>query len=153
MAGHKHPSYLKIYFILLVLFVVSVAGPEVAEIFGMEGVSRTILVLVTAFGIALWKAYLVCAYFMHLKFEKIYAPYILLACLSLLFVFFFGTATDAMFSNGHNWVKRYSEEAAAEEAKNRSHGGHDDHGDGEAHHEEGDHDGDAHHGGEEKDSH
>ena len=61
MAGHKHPSYLKIYFILLVLFVVSVAGPEVAEIFGMEGVSRTILVLVTAFGIALWKAYLVCA--------------------------------------------------------------------------------------------
>ena len=155
MAGHKHPSYLKIYFILLVLFVVSVAGPEVAEIFGMEGVSRTILVLVTAFGIALWKAYLVCAYFMHLKFEKIYAPYILLACLSLLLVFFFGTATDTMFSNGHNWVKPYAEEAAAEEAKSRSHGGHDDHGDDHSgdHHEEGDHDGDAHHDGEDKDSH
>jgi caa(3)-type oxidase subunit IV len=144
MAGHKHPSYIKIYFTLLVLFIVSVAGPEIAHIFGIEGISRTILVLSTAFGIAIWKAYLVCAYFMHLKFEKIYAPYILLACFSLLLVFFFGTATDAMFSNGHNWVKRYSEEAAAEEAKNRSHGGHDDHGDG---------DHDAHHDGEDKDSH
>ncbi|MGK0238474.1 MAG: caa(3)-type oxidase subunit IV [Candidatus Pelagisphaera sp.] len=150
MAGHKHPSYIKIYFILLALFVVSVAGPEIAHIFGMEGLSRTVLVLSTAFGIALWKAYLVCAYFMHLKFEKIYAPYILLACLSLLFVFFFGTATDAMFSNGHNWVKPYSEEAAAEEAKSRSHGGHDEHGDG---HSEGDHDGEEHNEEGDKDSH
>lgn len=153
MAGHKHPSYLKIYFILLALFVVSVAGPEIAHILGMEGVSRTVLVLATAFGIAIWKAYLVCAYFMHLKVEKIYAPYILLACLSLLFVFFFGTATDAMFSNGHNWVKPYSEEAAAEEAKSRSHGGHEDHGDSDVHQGEGDHDGDAHHEEEDKDSH
>lgn len=144
MAGHKHPSYIKIYFILLGLFSLSVAGPEIAEIFGLEGVSRTVLVLVTAFGIALWKAYLVCSYFMHLKFEKIYAPYILLACLSLLFVFFFGTATDAMFSHGHNWVKEYSEEAAAEEAASRSHGGHAEHGDdhGDSH---GEHDSDGHH--------
>lgn len=161
MAGHKHPSYLKIYFILLALFVVSVAGPEIAEKLGLEGVSRTVLVLSTAFGIAIWKAYLVCAYFMHLKVEKIYAPYILLACLSLLLVFFFGTATDAMFSNGHNWVKSYSEEAAKEEAQSRSHGGHDDHGDGhsdgdhdgEDHHDEGDHDGDDHNKEEDKDSH
>lgn len=142
MAGHKHPSYIKIYITLVALFVLSVAGPEIAEIFGMEGVSRMVLVLSTAFGIAIWKAYLVCSYFMHLKFEKIYAPYILLACLSLLFVFFFGTATDAMFSNGHNWVKSYSEEAGAEEARSRSHGGHEEHGDedGAASHDEVSHD-------------
>lgn len=132
MAGHKHPSYLKIYITLVVLFIVSVVGPEVAPAFG---VFAKPVVLLTAFGIAIWKAYLVCAYFMHLKFEKIYAPYILLACLSLLFVFFFGTATDAMFANGHNWVKPVSEEEATKEAMARSyvlnkdkHG--DDHGNG-----------------------
>ena len=61
MAGHKHPSYLKIYFTLVILFIISVLGPELAEILGLEGVSRVVLVLSTAFGIALWKAYLVCA--------------------------------------------------------------------------------------------
>jgi len=153
MAGHKHPSYIKIYITLVILFLVSVAGPEIAHRFGMQGVSRTVLVLSTAFGIAIWKAYLVCAYFMHLKFEKVYAPYILLGCLSLLFVFFFGTATDAMFSNGQNWIKSYSEEAAAAEAASRSHGGHAEEGgshgeahEGESNHEGGDHDAD-------KDSH
>lgn len=130
MAGHKHPSYLKIYITLVVLFLVSVAGPEISHKFGAF---ETAVLLFTAFGIALWKAYLVCAHFMHLKTEKIYAPYILLACVSLLFVFFFGTATDAMFSNGHNWLKPFSEEAMTEEAEARSyvlHGAHDDdHGD------------------------
>ena len=132
MAGHKHPSYLKIYITLVVLFIVSVVGPEVAPAFGAFAKP---VVLLTAFGIAIWKAYLVCAYFMHLKFEKIYAPYILLACLSLFFVVFFGTATDAMFANGHNWVKPVSEEEATKEAMARSyvlnkdkHG--DDYGDG-----------------------
>jgi len=133
MAGHKHPSYLKIYFTLVILFIISVLGPELAEILGLEWVSRVVLVLSTAFGIALWKAYLVCAYFMHLKVEKIYAPYILLACLSLLFVFFFGTATDAMFANGHNWVKEYSEEDAAAEVIARDAHHEDDHGHSESH--------------------
>lgn len=154
MAGHKHPSYLKIYFILLGLFALSVTGPEIAKIFGMEGVSRTVLVLVTAFGIALWKAYLVCSYFMHLKFEKIYAPYILLACVSLLFVFFFGTATEVMFGKGHNWVKVYSEEAGAEEAAKRSHGGsHGEHDSGADDGDDGDHDGEHGHEDGDKDSH
>ena len=144
MAGHKHPSYGKIYIALLILFVVSVAGPEVAHIFGMEGVSRTVLVLTTAFGIALVKAYMVCAYFMHLKFEKIYAPYILLAMVTLLFIFFFGTATDVMKPKGHNWVKEYDEQVGVDEAKARyDHAHQDDHGDhGEESHDG--HDEDSH---------
>lgn len=105
MASENHPSYFKIYIMLLVLFVISVLGPEIAEIFDMKGASRLVLVLVTAFGIALVKAYYVLAYFMHLKFEKIYAPYLLLSMVALLFVFFFGTATDSMKSEGHNWEK------------------------------------------------
>ena len=109
MAGHSHPSYFKIYIWLLILFVISVLGPEVADMMHLEGATRLILVLTTAFGIALVKAYMVCAYFMHLKFEKIYAPYILLTCVALLFVFFFGVATDVMKADGHNWSKPYEE--------------------------------------------
>lgn len=112
MASHSHPSYFKIYLLLLGLFVVSVAGPEIADIFGLEGATRLILVLVTAFGIALVKAYYVCAYFMHLKFEKIYAPYLLFSMVALLFVFFFGVATDSMRSEGHHWEKTYVEPVA-----------------------------------------
>lgn len=128
MAGHKHPSYLKIYIILVALFLLSVAGPEISHQFG--AFEKAVL-LFTAFGVAIWKAYLVCAHFMHLKTEKVYAPYILLACLSLLFVFFFGTATDVMFADGHNWEKPASEEAATEEAKARSHVLHAEHGEGD----------------------
>ena len=97
---------------LVVLFIVSVVGPEVAPAFGAFAKP---IVLLTAFGIAI-TSLPGFAYFMHLKFEKIYAPYILLACLSLLFVFFFGTATDAMFANGHNWVKPMDENEKVEEA-------------------------------------
>lgn len=112
MAGHKHPSYFKIYLLLLGLFVISVLGPEVADWLHLEGAGRLALVLTTAFGIALVKAYYVCAYFMHLKFEKVYAPYILLTCVALMFVFFFGTATDTMKAAGHNWEKTYQEPEA-----------------------------------------
>lgn len=136
MSAHKHPSYIKIYIILLALFAVSVAGPEVAEILGLEGVTRTALVLFTAFGIAIVKAYYVCAYFMHLKFEKIYAPYILLTCLTLVFIFFFGVATDIMKAEGKNWDKPYDESIAADEATARGVHGHGDHGEGHGEHGE-----------------
>ena len=111
MAGHKHPSYKKIYFLLLILFSISVAGPEVTDLMGLEDGSkiRLLIILFTAFVIALVKAYYVCSYFMHLKFEKIYAPYILLTCAALLFVFFFGAATDTMKSEGHHWQKTFKE--------------------------------------------
>ena len=107
MASDSHPSYKKIYYLLLVLFVISVLGPELADIFGLEkGPLRLSIILVTAFGIAIVKAYYVLAYFMHLKIEKIYAPYLLFSMVALLVVLFFGTATDAMKSEGHHWEKR-----------------------------------------------
>lgn len=130
MASHSHPSYFKIYLLLLVLFVVSVAGPEVAHLIGFkdDSIGRLVFVLITAFGIALVKAYYVLAYFMHLKVEKIYAPYILLSMVALLFVFFFGTATDAMKSEGHNWKKIYVEpEVAAGEGHGHEAAAHEDH--------------------------
>ncbi|MCH6255305.1 hypothetical protein MLD52_02010 [Puniceicoccaceae bacterium K14] len=132
MAGHSTEKYRKIYITLLVLFVISVLGPELAEILHLEGAIRMALVLSTAFGIALVKAYMVAAHFMHLKVEKVYAPYILASCLAMIFVFFFGTATDVMKADGHNWTKEYVEPEPKE-----SHG-HGDHGD--AHGDHGDHD-------------
>lgn len=124
MASHSHPSYFKIYLLLLVLFVISVAGPEMAHLVGFEddSIGRLIFVLITAFGIALVKAYYVLSYFMHLKFEKIYAPYMLLSMVALLFVFFFGTATDSMMSEGHNWKKTYIEPEVAAGEGHEAHG-------------------------------
>lgn len=131
MAAHKHPSYFKIYILLLVLFLISVAGPELADKLELTGATRLIVVLVTAFGIALVKAYYVCAYFMHLKFEKIYAPYILLSMVAIMFVFFFGVATDSMKSEGHNWKKLYKEPASVDGELGHSESG--EHEAGEAH--------------------
>ncbi len=109
MAGNSLKKYNQIYVALLILFIISVLGPELADILGMEGLSRMALILPTAFGIAIVKAYMVAAHFMHLKTEKIYAPYILLASLALMFVFFFGVKIDIMAAEGHNWEKPYEE--------------------------------------------
>ena len=58
---HDHTHYIRIWAILCALLVVSVAGPMVGIRF---------VTLVTAFGIAIVKAYLVCSHFMHLNIEK-----------------------------------------------------------------------------------
>ena len=60
---HSHPDYWKIYKWLLVLFLISVAGPALFP--GIKGI-----VLLTAFGIAVVKALMVVSNFMHLNIEK-----------------------------------------------------------------------------------
>ena len=69
------------------------------------------LTLITAFGIAIVKAYIVASNFMHLNIEKKYISYLLLTMVVLLGMFFFGTAADVMKSHGSNWVKTYHEQA------------------------------------------
>ena len=56
--GHHEVNYVRIWQILLVLLVISVAGPFLE----IQAVT-----LITAFGIAIVKAYLVAKNFMHLK--------------------------------------------------------------------------------------
>jgi caa(3)-type oxidase subunit IV len=90
--------YWKIYVTLLVLFLVSWAGPAVGEAIGSKA-----LVLVTAFGIALVKAYLVCAHFMHLNVEKKYITYLLTTSLVFMFLFYAGAGPDVMEHHGRNW--------------------------------------------------
>lgn len=93
-ASHHHPNYVRIWAILLVLLVVSVVGP-------MAGIQA--VTLITAFGIAVVKAYLVAKNFMHLDIERKFVVYILVVCLGLMVLFFFAVAPDVMKHYGVNW--------------------------------------------------
>lgn len=94
MSGSHHPNYHKIYYTLLVLLLVSVAGPFL----GIKWVT-----LITAFGIAVWKATLVVQNFMHLKWERRLMKIMLAGTVTLLLLFFFGVAPDVMKHTGRNW--------------------------------------------------
>ena len=93
--SHHGPQYyVKMWAILLVLLIVSIIGPE----FGIP-----LLTLITAFGIALIKAYMVAAYFMHLSTEKRYIHYMLYTMLLFMAIFFAGVCVDVMRPKGENW--------------------------------------------------
>ncbi len=94
-AAHAHPNYVKIYLTLVVLFVISVLGPTL----GIKAVT-----LITAFGIAIVKATMVAAYFMHLNIEKRYIWYLMFTMLALMLVFFAGVAPDVLKQSGTNWT-------------------------------------------------
>jgi caa(3)-type oxidase subunit IV len=107
-------NYVKIYFVLLVLLVISILGPEL----GIRWVT-----LVTAFGIAVVKAWMVAKNFMHIGAAPRFVTYLVTTCLVLMLLFFAGTAPDVMKLDGTNWTKPGWIEANASEAS--SHGEHD----------------------------
>ena len=107
-----HPNYVKIWAILCVLLAVSVIGP-MFEI--------RVITLLTAFGIAVVKAYMVVKNFMHIGHAPRYVAYLAATCLVFMLLFFAGAAPDVMKAEGSNWVKPSWQEAAA--------GGTPDHGD------------------------
>lgn len=92
--SHSTAHYFRIYFILLGLLVVSIVGPM------MGGLT---VLLVTAFGVAVVKATMVAAYFMHLNIEKKYIWYLLIMAVIFLLVLFYGVAPDVMHKSGVNW--------------------------------------------------
>jgi caa(3)-type oxidase subunit IV len=91
-----HPNYVKIWAILLALLVVSVAGPFL-EI--------QMVTLLTAFGIAIVKAYLVVKNFMHIDIAAKYVTYFVMTALVFMFLLFAGAAPDVMKPQGRNWIK------------------------------------------------
>jgi caa(3)-type oxidase subunit IV len=91
-----HGNYVKIWAILVALLVVSVLGP-------MLGIK--VVTLLTAFGIAVVKAYLVAKHFMHVGHAPRYIGYIAATCLVFMLLFFAGTSPDVMKAEGDNWVK------------------------------------------------
>jgi caa(3)-type oxidase subunit IV len=91
-----HPNYWKIYWILLALLAVSVTGPFL-EI--------RVVTLITAFGIAIVKAYLVARNFMHINVAARYVAYLMCTMLVFMLLFFAGSAGDVMNARGRNWDK------------------------------------------------
>ena len=97
MSEHgPHRNYVKIWGILLVLLVISVVGP-------MTGIR--VVVLITAFGIALVKAYIVAKNFMHLDIEKPIVHWMMAIALAFMVLLFAGVAPDVMKDRGQQWKK------------------------------------------------
>ena len=96
MSELHHPNYVRIWVILCILLVVSIAGPFL-EI--------RIVTLLTAFGIAIVKAYLVAKNFMHVNVQPRYVVYLLATSLAFLLLFFAGVAPDVMKPEGTGWEK------------------------------------------------
>jgi caa(3)-type oxidase subunit IV len=121
--GH-HINYVKVWAILCALLMVSVIGP----MFGIRAVT-----LITAFGIACVKAYLVAKNFMHINMTKRFVPYLVATGLVFMLLFFSATAPDVMKKEGSGWEKPAWKAAAAAWAAG-DHGAEPGHGgDGEHH--------------------
>lgn len=105
---HVHPPsyYVKTWAILCGLLVVSIVGP-MFEI--------RVVTLLTAFGVAAWKAFLVAKNFMHLGVEKRYVTYLLVTAVAFMVLMYMGVAPDVMKHEGHQW-----ENVAAKQAIERA---------------------------------
>ena len=116
MAGHSEDKgffgnhYVKVYLLLLVLLAVSIVGPLVGErldqevvIFGRQFGLGITLTLITAFGIAVVKAWLVIKNFMHLTIERVVPKLFLAASVLLLALFWGGVAPDVQLHEGRMW--------------------------------------------------
>lgn len=100
-----HINYVRVWMILVALLVISVLGP----MFEIQ-----ILTLITAFGIACVKAYLVAKNFMHINLTPRFVPYLVATGLVFMLLFFAGVAPDVMKEEGHGWEKpAWKVEAAA----------------------------------------
>jgi caa(3)-type oxidase subunit IV len=105
----------KIWGILVALLCVSVAGPFLGH---------PLITLITAFGIAVVKAYLVAKHFMHITIEKRFIPYIILTMLVFMLLFFAGTSPDVMKKDGTQWEKPSWKVPAAAHAPAAAEGAH-----------------------------
>jgi len=96
MSDHGHTNYIKIWAVLLVLLIVSYLGPML---------ELRVVTLLTAFGIAFVKAYMVAKHFMHVNLVPRFVPYLMVTCLVFMMLFFAGTAPDVYKADGDNWMK------------------------------------------------
>jgi caa(3)-type oxidase subunit IV len=97
--AHGTSNYIKIWAILVVLLALSVLGPML----GIQAVT-----LITAFGIAVVKAYMVAKKFMHISEAPKFITYLMVTCLVFMLLFVAGSAPDVFKSEGDNWKKTAS---------------------------------------------
>ena len=102
MSAHEHAAhpahrnYVKIWGILVALLLISVFGPFL---------NIRVVTLLTAFGVALVKAYMVAKNFMHLDVEKPIILWLMAVTLALMVLLFAGLAPDVMKDEGRHWKK------------------------------------------------
>ena len=126
MAGHSEGKgllgnhYVRVYIVLLVLLAISIVGPVVGgaldtqvEVFGRAFSLGIVITLVTAFGIAVVKAWLVIKNFMHLTIERVIPKLFLAASVLLLALFWGGVAPDVQLHEGRMWENDAAKEAVA----------------------------------------
>jgi caa(3)-type oxidase subunit IV len=117
-AGVHHYNYVKIWVVLLVLLAASILGPMLGH---------PIVTLITAFGIAFVKAFIVIKYFMHLTVEKKYVGFLLLTMIAFMIVFVGGVAPDVMRHEGQRWVNTAAQDVVTKGLAAEKAGGHDGH--------------------------
>ena len=101
-AAHDDSHYIKIWGLLLVLLIISFIGPELNTRLELNSKALT---LITAFGIAVVKAYYVAVHFMHINLTPRFMIYTITTTLVFMLLFFAGAAPDVMKDRGTNWEK------------------------------------------------
>ena len=96
--GHDtaHPSYIVIWVLLVLLFVASL---------GFSHFTSLVVGVVFAFFIAIVKALMVAAWFMHMNVEKKWVWIMMFLALGTVFIMWMGMAPDVMENRGVNWSK------------------------------------------------
>ena len=95
--GHSaHPAYWIIWSLLVVLFVMSVA---------FSWVTSVTVGVVFAFFIAIIKALMVSAWFIHLNVEPRWVWSVLLGAVLVVLIMWMGMAPEVMEQSGTNWQK------------------------------------------------
>jgi caa(3)-type oxidase subunit IV len=89
--ARKHPSYVAIWAVLLAALFASLA---------LGSLGNVVLATALIFGIATFKAYLVAAYYMGLKWEARYVAAILLAGLAFMLILYFALIPDIQHGYG-----------------------------------------------------
>lgn len=87
----QHPPYVAIWGVLVTALLLSVL---------MGRLEIPVVASVLIFSIAVAKAYLVLAYYMHLKFEPFYVIVIVGTGLVCLYFLFFGLVPDIVLASG-----------------------------------------------------
>ncbi|MGB5702244.1 MAG: cytochrome C oxidase subunit IV family protein [Polyangiales bacterium] len=125
---HGQAHYVKIWAVLLVLLVISILGPILAPHIEIGFMKAWMWTILFAFGIAVVKAYLVAANFMHLNIEKRYISYMLATMLMFMLLFFAGVAPDVMRHKGQNWENVAAEAEIERALKAQGEAAHGEHG-------------------------
>jgi len=107
-AAHEK-FYVRVWALLLILLLISFAGPIVAGRLHGAGVvgehGARYITLLTAFGIAVYKAWRVAKNFMHVTVQPRFVVYMLSTVLVFMLLFYAGTAPDVMEHEGAHWAK------------------------------------------------